>query len=86
LARDHQLAIENRLAEMEAVRPKSPEIEDRLAVMMKCKQGFYPEALAKSYGWRMYANLEYFRRAMERRVATFKRKQDTLWDHFGETA
>jgi hypothetical protein len=85
LARANQQTVENRLAEMEDARPKYPEIEDRLAVMMKCKQGFYPEALAESYGWRMYANLEYFRRAMERRVTTFRRKQDTLWDHFGRT-
>lgn len=74
-------AVMARLDKMESDRPKNPDIENRVAAMMGCQQGFYPEALSKSYGWRFYANLEYFRRAMNRRVDRFTRQQDSIWDH-----
>lgn len=69
-----------RLAQMESARKKSPELEEKIAGIMGCPQGFNPEALSKSYGWRWYANAEYFRRAMDRKIDRFSRKQDTLWD------
>jgi len=72
--------ILERLDVLEAARPKFPALEDNIAKIMGCPQGFNPEALAKSYGWRWYANAEYFRRAMDRRIDRFTRKQDTLWD------
>lgn len=80
----HKRTICARLEELEAVRPKQLELEERLGKMIGCKLGFNPQALAKSYAWRYWANLEYFRRAMDRRVDRFQRKQDTIWDHFDE--
>lgn len=69
-----------RLEELEAARPKNPELEEQVAAEMGCRQGFYPEALAVSYGWRRYANAEYFRRAMNRRIDRFTHRQPELWD------
>jgi hypothetical protein len=39
-----------------------------------------PAALGKTYGLRDLGNLEYFKRAMNRRVYKFVRQQETLWD------
>lgn len=68
-----------RLEELEAARPKHPELEAELEAFMGCKQGFNPEALGKSYGWRRWANVEYFRRAMARGTDRFVRQQETLF-------
>jgi hypothetical protein len=80
LSKADRHTVMTRLEQLEAERVKDLAVEERVAGLMGCKQGFYPEALAKSYGWRWYANAEYFRRAMERRIDRFVRKQDTLWD------
>ena len=79
LKKQEQEAIRARLDFLESNRPKLPELEAELEKAMGCRQGFYPEALAASYGWRDYANIEYFRRAMDRGVKTFKREQETLF-------
>jgi hypothetical protein len=68
-----------RLEQLEAERPKHLELEAELEAFMGCKQGFNPEALGKSYGWRRYANVEYFRRAMNRKVDHFIQTQPTLF-------
>jgi hypothetical protein len=39
-----------------------------------------PAALGKTYGLRDFGNLEYFKRAVNRRVYKFVRQQETLWD------
>lgn len=79
LSKPEQEAILARLEEMEADRPKIPELEKALEKEMGFKQGFNPKALGESYGWRDYANIEYFRRAMKRKIDHFKREQETLW-------
>ena len=79
LTKAEQGMVRSRLEIMEQARPKFPELEAELEKEMGCRQGFYPEALAKSYGWRDYANIEYFRRAMDRKVDRFVREQETLW-------
>jgi hypothetical protein len=80
LTKPERHVVLERLEQLEAERPKHPELEDELKGYMHCKQGFNPEALGASYGWRRYANIEYFRRAMDRKVDRFVRKQKTLWD------
>jgi len=70
--------IIDRLAELEQERVKYP-IEAELEEAMGFKQGFNIEALSKSYGWRDHFNIEYFRRAMNRRVDRFKQRQETLF-------
>ncbi len=73
-----QKAVLERLEQLEAERIKAP-IEADYEKEAGYKMGYYPEALAKSYGWRDYANIEYFRRAMNRRVDRFTSKQETLF-------
>lgn len=79
LTTPEQSVVRQRLEELEAIRPKNPELEAELEAFMGCKQGFNPKALGLSYGWRRWANIEYFRRAMDRKVDRFLRKQDTLF-------
>lgn len=55
-----------RLEQLEAERSKEPEVEAQLEEETGYKQGFNPVALAESYGWRDYFNIEFFRRAMSR--------------------
>ncbi len=75
-----QHAVRERLAELEAERPyKDPQLETELEGVMGCQQGLCPEALAASYGWRRWANIEYFRRAMDRGVSRFTERQPTLF-------
>lgn len=76
---DEQEAILARLAELEAERIKDPVLEAAFEEEMKCKMGYNPEALGKSYGLRDIGNMEYFRRAMNRRVDKFLRAQETLF-------
>ena len=71
-------AVLERLEFLESRREPHPE-EEALEKETGFKQGFNPIALAKSYGWRDYANIEYFRRAMERRVDRFTLRQETLF-------
>lgn len=79
LTEPERRVVLERLEQMEADRPKHPEFEAELEGYMHCKQGFNPDALAASYGWRRYANIEYFRRAMNRKVDRFVREQETLF-------
>lgn len=53
-----------RLEQLEAERPKEPDVETQLEELTGYKQGFNAVALAESYAWRDYFNIEYFRRAM----------------------
>ncbi len=71
-------AVLERLEQLEAERVKSPHEAD-YEKEAGYKMGYYPEALARSYGWRDFANIEYFRRAMNRRVDRFTSKQETLF-------
>lgn len=72
--------VMERLAELEAARTPLPgDLEERLEDVTGVKQGYYPEALAAMYGWRDYANIEYFRRAMDRGATTFRREQGGLF-------
>lgn len=69
-----------RLAQLEAERPKDPEAEEQVSMMMGgMKQGITPECLAYSYGWREYVNVEFFRRLMDRNVKQFRREQEVLF-------
>jgi hypothetical protein len=79
LSEPERTVVLERLEQLEAERPKHPELEAELEAFMGCKQGFNPEALGKSYGWRRYANVEYFRRAMNRKVDHFIQTQPTLF-------
>ena len=79
LPKPSQRAVDGRLAELEAARVKLPELEEQLESILGYKQGYYPTALAESYGWRAHSNIHYFDRIQERRVDTFKRKQETLF-------
>jgi hypothetical protein len=72
-------AVLNRLEELEAARPKDAEEDARLKELTGYTHGFNPTALAESYAWRDYANIEYFRRAMNRKVDRFTRQQETLF-------
>lgn len=76
---DEQRFIRARLEQLEAERVKDPELEATLTEMMGFPQGYTPQALAESYGWRDHFNINYFRRAQDRRVDTFKRVQETLF-------
>jgi hypothetical protein len=79
LTPDEQEVILARLAELEAERIKDPEVEAAFETELGCKMGYNPEALGKSYGLRDIGNMEYFRRAMDRRIDRFTRPQDTLF-------
>lgn len=80
LTRDEQRRVDARLEELEAARTdRNPELEAELEAQTGYKQGYNPEALAKSYGWRDHMNVNYFRRAMKRRVDTFLVSQETLF-------
>lgn len=80
LKQDEQKIILARLNELEEARPKDKVLEKRLEVWMKCKQGFNPDALGASYGWRDRANIEYFKRAMNRGTSRFIPEQETLFN------
>jgi hypothetical protein len=80
LKKPEQEMVRERLAELEAARPRLPDdMEEQLEEATGLKQGLYPETLAEMYGWRDYACIEYFRRAMDRGATTFKRKQGGLF-------
>lgn len=79
LADKEREEVLQRLEELEAARPKDPEEDARLKALTGYDHGFNPTCLANHYTWRDYANIEYFRRAMERRVDKFVRQQDTLF-------
>lgn len=79
LKADEQEVIRARLEELEAERPRDPELEAVFEQELGCKMGFNPEALGKSYGLRDIGNMEYFRRAMDRRVDKFIAVQETLF-------
>lgn len=79
LPSDEQEVILSRLEQLEAERTKEPEVEAAFEAELGCKMGYNPQALGKSYGLRDIGNLEYYRRAMGRRVAQFTRAQDTLF-------
>lgn len=74
-----QNQILERLEQLEAERPKFPELEAELEKLAGYKIGYNPTALAESYGCRDWANIEYFRRAMNRNVDRFVSKQETLF-------
>ena len=69
----------DRLMELEAVRIKYPETEAWLEEKTGIKQGYYPEALAKMYGWRDHFNINYFNRIQARGIDRFIRKQPGLF-------
>jgi hypothetical protein len=73
-----QSAVIKRVEELESLRPKNPELEKEMEASGGFKQGYNPEALALSYGWRDHFNIAYFKRAQQRGVDFFKRKQLTL--------
>ena len=68
------------MEELEAARIKrEPEVEKRLEEETGYRQGFNVTALRESYAWRNYFNIEYFRRAMERRVDRVIKQQEYLF-------
>lgn len=69
----------NRLEQLEAERIKNPSLEDELAEIQGYKQGYNVMALSHMYGWRDHFNINYFKRAQERRIYKFKREQETLF-------
>lgn len=71
--------ILERLEELEAVREKNLELETELEKATGYKHSYNPKAFAESYGWRDHFNINYFRRAQERAVKTFKKEQGTLF-------
>jgi hypothetical protein len=79
LTKMQQKPVLERLEQLEAERIKNPKLEAELEHYMGCKQGFNPEALGRSFGWRDYANIEYFRRAMNRGVDHFVPVQSMLF-------
>jgi hypothetical protein len=79
LAPGQQEVVVARLVELEAERIRNPELEKTFKAEFGCEMGFNPVALGKSYGMRDIGNIEFFRRAMARKVDTFIRKQDTLF-------
>lgn len=61
-----------RLELLEAARYRDPELEKLLAEMApEYKHGYNPRALSESYAWRDVFNIDYFHRAMNRRVDKF---------------
>lgn len=74
-----QEMILDRLEQLEAERIKNPQLEDELADIQGYKQGYNFKALSEMYGWRDHFNINYFKRAQDRRVYTFKREQETLF-------
>lgn len=74
-----QQIILARLVELEAERVKEPQVEADFEAELGCKMGYNPEALSKSYGLRDIGNMEYFRRAMNRRIDRFTMQQETLF-------
>jgi hypothetical protein len=76
---DEQEVIRARLAELEAERIRDPEVEAMFKQELGCEMGFTPEALGKSYGLRDVGNMEYFKRAMNRRVDKYIEVQPTLF-------
>src|SRR5262249_5200334 len=70
LTKHEQKTVLRRLDQLEAERVKFPE-EAQLEKEAGYKMGYYPEVWDKSYGWRDHLNIEYFRRAMDQKVARF---------------
>lgn len=79
LTPEEQQIVLERLAELEAERTREPDVERDFEIEMGCKMGYNPEALGKSYGLRDVGNMEYFRRAMNRRIDRFTMQQETLF-------
>lgn len=76
---DEQEVVLARLAQLETERPKNQELEEKFKHYLGVDMGYNPAALGKCYGMRDVANIEYFRRAMDRRVNTYIRAQETLF-------
>lgn len=74
-----QKIVDDRLADLEAARPKQPEFEKELEEILGYKPGYNPTALAESYGWRGHFTIHYFDRIQARRVDRFQRTQETLF-------
>lgn len=79
ISKPQQRTVDARLEQLEALRPKFPAHEEIMAAELGCKPGFNAAAFQASYGWRAWANIEYYRRTMERRVDRFVNKQDTFF-------
>jgi hypothetical protein len=78
---DDQEMIRQRLEQLDPdlQRYFDDQLRSRFKDTYNCELKLTPEALGRCYGLRDFANMEYFRRAQNRRVDRFLRVQDTLF-------
>jgi len=79
LTKHEQEKINTRLAHLEKIRVKYPEIEQQLEKATGWSQGWNAQCFSKQYGWRDNFNIAFFERMGRHSLQQFQIKQETLF-------